>query len=283
MARRIGQNLRRGHRAEGMGVELLRGLCAVAPIPQEDDYGLDAVCTLLRAESGMLLPEGSAFVQIKAASVRELRLDENDYRWLRALELPSFIASVDLDEQAIELHSTHNVASRIDARSHPACVMYLDPTPCKIENNILHQHLGPPALKWSRADCDDPDVRAQLYDTLKAWLKLEGANIRTRSIHTVQALHWTTNVPPTVRNYGVVGHGDDLERDLAELEPYLLKLISHLVFAKTDEEQAALAALLVVISWAKGKVPKTEKGGLEQLALALLKHQIVERSRQGEE
>ncbi len=45
-------NYRTGDRAEWLGMFLTQSLCAVAPVPREDDFGLfDAVAALLRPDA----------------------------------------------------------------------------------------------------------------------------------------------------------------------------------------------------------------------------------------
>jgi len=46
-------------------VELLRALCAVAPVPQSEDIGFDAVATVLRLDGRFLTAEHSFCVQTK--------------------------------------------------------------------------------------------------------------------------------------------------------------------------------------------------------------------------
>jgi hypothetical protein len=66
----IDQNLRRADFAENLGVYLLRPFAAVAPVLRADDFGLDAIATLLRPETGRtMVAERSFYVQLKAASV----------------------------------------------------------------------------------------------------------------------------------------------------------------------------------------------------------------------
>jgi len=72
MPGRLGANFRRGHLAEDLGVFFLRSFCAVADLRQEDDFGLDAIATLLSRRCGILYAEESFAVQIKAVSVGEI-------------------------------------------------------------------------------------------------------------------------------------------------------------------------------------------------------------------
>jgi hypothetical protein len=129
MPGRLDRNLRRGHRAETLGIELLRAFCAVAQIPQSEDYGIDAVATVLRAEERFWMAGQSFWVQFKARSVRTLEYDREKYAWLRRLALPLFVAFVDLGSCEIALYTTHNVACRIDADLFDAVVMHLGPEP----------------------------------------------------------------------------------------------------------------------------------------------------------
>jgi len=76
MPGRLGRNLRGGHRAEGLGVDLLRAFCAVAPVPQTEDVGFDAVATVLRVDGRFLMAEQSFCVQFKARSVRTIPYDQ---------------------------------------------------------------------------------------------------------------------------------------------------------------------------------------------------------------
>ena len=62
-------NLRKGDLAEGFSILALRSFTAVAPVPREEDVGIDVICTLLRPEGKLLYAEDSFFVQIKSASI----------------------------------------------------------------------------------------------------------------------------------------------------------------------------------------------------------------------
>lgn len=126
MPGKLWRNLRSGHRAEGLGVELLRQLCAVAPVPQTEDVGFDAVATVLRIDGGLLRAGNSFCVQFKARSVREIPYDRAAYDSLRALDLPLFIGSVDAATQELALFTTHNATCRVDAEHYDSVTMRLD-------------------------------------------------------------------------------------------------------------------------------------------------------------
>ena len=102
------RNLRRGNLAEDLGVLLLRHCAAVVQFPRTEDYGIDAIGTLLRPVSGRkVVPEDSFCVQFKAASIREVHFKLEKLLWLEDLELPFLIGSVDLELAKLDLYWTH--------------------------------------------------------------------------------------------------------------------------------------------------------------------------------
>lgn len=103
-ARRL-RPFRQSDLAEGLGCEMLRRFAAVARVPREEDFGLDAICTLLRPESDMLRAENTFAVQVKAESADPIDISEAGCRWLQTLDVPLFLLSVNLQSAAAELHS----------------------------------------------------------------------------------------------------------------------------------------------------------------------------------
>ena len=109
MSSRLGKNLRSGHLAEDLGVLVLRRFCAVAQIRQEDDYGIDAVATLLKPDSGLLYAERSFMVQIKSASIKEIVYKNHEVTWLLSQDLPLFFCIVDTNNDSISLYTTNRL------------------------------------------------------------------------------------------------------------------------------------------------------------------------------
>ena len=247
MVGRLDRNLRRGHRAEDLGIEMLKAFCAVAPVQHTEDIGFDAVATVLRPDGRFLYAERTFCVQFKARSVRQIQYSPDAYRWLRALDLPLFIGSVDLDNRAVELFTTHNVVHRVDARGYQAATMYLDARSCRIDEDRIHQGLGAPVLRWEAADCESSEVRDQAYRVLSAWTALEHVNRQLSAIHTTRLARWTTGEPPDVPSTGVIGHADDLAHDIAAAEPYLSKLASH--FVLREEPSVEQLGFYLLVKW----------------------------------
>lgn len=55
-------NTRSGDLAEGMGIEMLRSIALVAPVPQPEDVGVDAFATLLKPRERHTLPAAPEYV-----------------------------------------------------------------------------------------------------------------------------------------------------------------------------------------------------------------------------
>lgn len=236
---------------------MLRQLCAVAQVPQTEDVGFDAVATILRTDGALLRAENSFCVQFKARSVREISYDREAYEWLRALELPLFIGSVDLSGQELALYSTHNLACRADSQAYTQVTMRLDP-PSRAEKGVLEQWLGDPILRWTHEQGFDDAFKSKAYCVLSTWVRGELLHGPLRSIRTMPFLRWTTNEVPSEAGTAVLGGADDLRSDIDQAAPYLMKVAMHLLDAK-DALPESIGFLLLAM-W-------LEKQGVDQLRL----------------
>src|SRR4051794_20728555 len=95
MAGRRWADFRGGDLSEELGILLLKGVAAVAPVPRPEDVGLDAVATLLRRDGDYLIAEDSFYVQLKSASDKRVVYGKHEIQWARALKLPLFVGRVD--------------------------------------------------------------------------------------------------------------------------------------------------------------------------------------------
>jgi hypothetical protein len=242
MAGRLGRNLRQGHKAEGAGAEWLRPFCAVAPVPQTEDVGFDAVATLLRSDDELLYAEESFCVQFKAASVREIRLKDHEYEWIRRLKMPLFIGSVNLAAQEIALYSSHPIATKLDGQHFDSAVMHLDlegfQREREREDRVAHEYLGSPALQWTAGQCEDHGFQDLACRVLKRWLVLTYANLGFRPVRIALGIQWQTNEVPVNAGTILFGGPSDLQNDLKAAMPYLDKLAFQLMVKKEPEPRA---------------------------------------------
>lgn len=184
MAGRRDRNLLSGDLNEDLCLLMLRDLAAVAPFRRQDDFGIDAVCTLYREEGRELLPEDSFAVQIKSASVRELELTARHVEWLRSVDIPMFHAMIDRKTATLEMYSYEWLhVHEIDG----AVTLTVDPgddsgravggsTPGLLTREPTKIWLGPPFLTLSLADIGDADYRRARYEVLKAWCASTGTS-----------------------------------------------------------------------------------------------------------
>src|SRR5947208_3278723 len=93
MPSRRWRDFRSGDWNEEFGILMLKAFAAVAYVPRQEDFGLDAISTLLRDDknSRYLYAEESFYVQLKSESEKTISYDGDSIRWLKKLELPLFI------------------------------------------------------------------------------------------------------------------------------------------------------------------------------------------------
>lgn len=251
MVGRLDRNLRKGHRAELEGIDLLRPFSAVAPVPQTDDVGFDAVATLLRADGRFLYAEDSFCVQFKAHSVREIDLEPHKYTWFHTLSMPLFIGSVDVGSKAIELFTTHRLAAHPNTKDMKSATLYLDPGHGSMEGDCMRLWLGPPVLRWTVNEVESPDFQALAYSVLKQWLTTEYVNLGLRRIRTKKAVwQWMTNEVPEPGRMTALVDPDELLQDLESAVPYLMKIATHLFSGEeTSDIHLGIVGFYLFVNW----------------------------------
>ena len=243
MVGRLDRNLRKGHRAELEGIGLLRPFCAVAPVPQTDDVGFDAVATLLRTDGRFFYAEDSFCVQFKARSVREIDLKPHEYRWFHSLSMPLFIGSVDTGSKTIELFTTHWLAAHPNTKDFKSAILYLDPGHGSMEGDCMRIGLGPPVLRWTGDEGESSEFQALAYSVLKQWLTTEYVNLGLRRIRMKkQVWRWMPNEVPEPGMMTALGDPDELLQDLEAAVPYLTKIATH-VFSGEESRDNHLGIL----------------------------------------
>src|SRR5581483_10054979 len=195
-------NLRSGDRAESLGLLFLQSIAVLAPVPREEDVGIDAVATLVRDDGkGRLIAENSFYVQIKAKSVREIVYSGDEIRWLRQLQLPLFFGSVDLQASQVELYFGHVLSHVFVTPEKPAkLILHLDPVDISqfTAEEGHHENLGVPILSWGIAQNTSPNFHATAHAVLKSAIEEEQRNLKFRAIHWVEPIEWGTGGPVTI-------------------------------------------------------------------------------------
>ncbi|MDV3950342.1 hypothetical protein CMT75_17650 [Elizabethkingia anophelis] len=203
-------NIRKADIAEDLGNLLLRNLCAIAPISKADDFGIDAIATLLEIDKTNPLRElaNKTFaIQYKAKSVRKIEfLKAYEYKWLLNLDYPYFIGSVDITNSIMEIYSLNWISSM--PRIHETCTgltIYLDDIEnSKKKGKVLELSLGDPILTLSTTDIQDANTLNKKREILKMWILGEYENIRVRDIGLTKSLEWVTNEMPKLGNVSIL-------------------------------------------------------------------------------
>jgi hypothetical protein len=191
------QNLRRANMHEDLGVYLLQGFASVAPVPRTQDVGIDAVATLLRRVDGRQLAADKTFaVQLKSASVRMLPFTGLQVAWLKEMQLPFFIGSVDTRNYSISLFTTHHVSRAFCEGDYEAIHVYLDPVEITVNQpSVRTVYLGAPVIAWDASRTYDADFLDWAYSLMKPVVDAEHESIKCRSLHLVSPITWKTNEP----------------------------------------------------------------------------------------
>lgn len=280
MPGRISKNLRSGFLHEELGILLVRQLAVVAPVPRPDDVGNDAVATLLKPPVATLqYADASFYLQFKAQSVAEVRYnyhpethlpqERGEVNWLKGLQLPFFIGSVDNATSSIRLYTMqHAYAEMIRNEAAASLKIRFGPEPDPLEavpeaggNAAAHGgaapnpahptvYLGNPILEWNITSHNTAGFYQSAYDVLKPWSDLEHSNCFTRKLKLLQKATWETGQPPTVPDDHVVitssvtGPGD-AEAILKLMKPAIRCLLLDRIIRGTEQDVQLLDQLIV--------------------------------------
>jgi len=200
MAGQRDRNLRQGDIAEQLGFLLLQGVAAVAPVPRTEDMGIDAICTLLRREgSRRLIAEDSFHVQLKAASIKQVKYAGDEITWLRALRQPLFIGRVDIARGRIQLYAAHELYRLFaewdvlgDFKLLRAILK--DGKPRDFDKpGERRLHFGPPVLEWDVHELANPNFLENAYQVLNGHIAAMHTNLASARAGFHLNVTWSTN------------------------------------------------------------------------------------------
>jgi hypothetical protein len=192
------RQFRSGDLSEELGILLLKSIAAVASVPRPEDFGLDAVATLLRSDKMLLYAEETFYVQFKSSTVHEIWYKGHEAAWLKQLELPFFIGNVDRGSATLSLYSTHALTVLLAGENPDSICLKLEAPPENNKDTIATALcVGPAVLKWSMTDAGAPEFANLAYTVLKPILQIEYRNLRYRQAHYAEKIIWKTNESPS--------------------------------------------------------------------------------------
>jgi len=186
-----------GDWSEELGMVLLKSLAAVAPVPRQEDFGVDAVATLLRYDKkcGCVYAEQSFYVQFKSESVEHLSYQGQELEWLRNLQLPFFVGQVRRRDSKLRLFAGHRLRQSF-LRDFTELIVKLQDdggVGLRFEGKLCEVSLGEPILSFDMEKaCDDTFVD-RVYQVMRDYLLLEQQNINARPVRFVRPIEWKTN------------------------------------------------------------------------------------------
>jgi hypothetical protein len=186
---RLAANFRSANIAEGLAMQMLRPFAALAPVPREEDYGIDLIGTLIRRAGRVYVAEDSFFVQIKTRTSADFPLSGDGIRWLRELDLPYFPVVVDLGRATLSLFTVnhHRLAFARDV-----LVSNINFT---LDGDGLDDFpLGDPLLTWSLEEAAHPEFSAWAYSVLKPAIRVEAWNQHFAPARSIRYLEYQTQL-----------------------------------------------------------------------------------------
>jgi hypothetical protein len=98
-------------------------------------------------------------------------------------------------------------------------VVYLDPVPSRVDEDVLHVSICDSILHWSAADLTKSASELNAYQVMKKWLELDRWNRRYRKMGLQNQIHWRTNQVPSQGGTTLLWNPHRAEIALAEVIP----------------------------------------------------------------
>ncbi len=261
-------DFRGGDLSEELGLVLLKGIAAVAPVPRPEDVGIDAVATLFRLEGDLLVAEDSFYVQLKSSSEKSIRYKTaTQVAWLQGLKLPFMIGSVDKATATIALFGTNNLAECLINDAYTEYRLYFKKPPKNHELRLAKVALGEPVLVWQTTEIGTRELVVKAYSVLKPYFEVEQRNVELRPIRTVENIEWKSNKPGvTLRSMVQIrktGSIVETRRLFRSMTPGFLALgYNAITEAKQDELKLAVDMVEVMRRYGHNPDPNDTLGAM---------------------
>ena len=198
---RIAANFRSANIAEGLAIQMLRPFAAVAPVPREEDYGIDLIGTLMRRSGKVYVAEDSFAIQIKTRTSADFPLFGDGIRWLRELDMPYFPVVADLGRATLSLFTINRHRCAFALHSLVSKIIFT------VDGDGLDDFpLGDPLLTWTLEEAAHPEFAAWAYSVLKPAIQVEAWNQRYAPARSIRSLEFNTQQFSDRKNDGTAAH-----------------------------------------------------------------------------
>lgn len=250
-------NFRGGAQSEILARAFFAMIGTAVPVPREDDYGIDLLCTLLSEREGQLVwPIAPYSVQVKSDLEPWVFPSRRSVEFVVGYGTPLLLCVVSKAAGTISIYQT---LARFGAAVAPELPETLSLRPEGRGKEFLGSYgyddqageylLGPPIVQLGVAELADPSVVEQVRAVLQAWLELDYRNVIKYQIglrRVELVMQYRTNEVP------VVGGSLDLAWASAHTrqtgEQTALEIVRWLVtpWANDDDYVGALLGLLLL-------------------------------------
>lgn len=190
---RLAANFRKANLAEGLAIQMFRPFSAIAPVPREEDFGIDFIATLIRKDGKVLVAEDSFLLQVKTSTAPYFKFSGEGITWLKSLRLPYFPVVVDLVNGSISIYTLNQYHFPLYASAvnvYNFCVQNES-----YEGDGLDDFpLDDPIMTWNLIDCVHEEFPRWAYTILKRIIPIESKNFINGWMRTFEEIEYETYV-----------------------------------------------------------------------------------------
>lgn len=198
------KHTRKGAHAEYLANYMLSLLGFTAPVPRQEDYGVDFFCSLNIDDNNRTLVGDAYAIQIKSTTDSLIYGKDSKNNWRRDqidflfnVKVPFFLGVVDLESETLSIYSlsTHRFIKKV----HPNCSLItfeFDPSPGETKihgitassqvSNLLKDYgdhknykinLQHPVIQITSKSLNDPIRTNEYINTMRLHIRMEQKNI----------------------------------------------------------------------------------------------------------
>lgn len=280
---------REGNRSEYLAQYFLSALGVSAPVPRQEDIGIDFYCALARTDDRRLTFHSPFTVQVGSEGMKQFsyggldkhgRWQKEQVEWIFSQELPLFICTVDKKLLQIKLYATspmwivrysHGMPSHIILEPDNLSAQYGQKDVPEYKNTggdgkSYAIPLGAPIVKLSLPDLATDDKITAARNALSQAVATEIFNLTYRRL-TVHFCQWLINVPTPAFGMGYfyawnTTPGSHTSEQLKAMFPILISLAHNY---KAQNKSVELMKLKDVFKlYAEGSIPDFVKTNIPE-------------------